>query len=137
MAFQSSAGPTEVDPLGSGNPGAGAERPLSPAGCPPSDTRGGEPLHQGRRLDRHLGQPRPDGRGGGPLIRRPREAIHVETPATPLKLGGRAGRLIFRLVLEDRVAVGVRCEGYAEVPEQSLHQPEVAVWSLPARRTGR
>ena len=83
------------------------------------------------------GNPAQTGEGVDRLIRRPREAIHVETPATPLKLGGRAGRLIFRLVLEDRVAVGVRCEGYAEVPEQSLHQPEVAVWSLPARRTGR
>ena len=44
----------------------------------------------------------------------------------PSELGGRAGGLIFRLVLEDRVPVGVQGEGNAEAPEQALHQPEVA-----------
>ena len=44
----------------------------------------------------------------------------------PSELGGRAGGLIFRLVLEDRVPVGVQGEGNTEAPEQALHQPEVA-----------
>ena len=48
----------------------------------------------------------------------------------PPELGGRAGWVIFRLVLEDRVPVGVQGEGNAAAPEQSLHQPEVAVGIL-------
>ena len=53
------------------------------------------------------------------------------------ELGGRAGGLIFRLVLEDGVAVGVQGEGYAEAPEQALHQQEVTAGCSHDRRTGR
>ena len=55
----------------------------------------------------------------------------------PSELDGRAGWLIFRLVLEDRAAVGVQGKGYAEAPQQALHQPEVAAGILHDRRTGR
>ena len=45
----------------------------------------------------------------------------------PSELGGRPSGLVFRLVLEDGVAVGIEGEGNAAAPEQVLHQQEVVV----------
>ena len=48
----------------------------------------------------------------------------------PAELGWRPGGLIFRTVLEDRMAVGVEGERNAAALEQSLHQQEVTAGIL-------
>ena len=52
----------------------------------------------------------------------------ADPAALPLNLvGGRASRLIFRPVFEDRVVVGVEGEGNAVASKQALHQQQVVV----------
>ena len=73
----------------------------------------GRPLHPSLRL-----------RGHG------ENQLYPQSLRCPSELSGRAGGLIFRLVLEDRVAVGVQGEGYAAAPEQALHQQEITAGIL-------
>ena len=54
----------------------------------------------------------------------------------PAELGCRPGELMFRTVLEDRVAVGVQGESNAAAPEQSLHQQEVTAGILLIAKEG-
>ena len=52
--------------------------------------------------------------------------LHPQLIQGPAGLGGRAGRLVFGAMLEDRMAVGVEGQGNAAAPYQALQQPEVA-----------
>ena len=52
--------------------------------------------------------------------------MHSQLIQGPAGLGGRAGRLVFGAMLEDRMAVGVEGQGNAAAPYQALQQPEVA-----------
>lgn len=54
----------------------------------------------------------------------------------PSELGCRPAGLIFRAVLEDRVAVGVEGEGDAAAPEQVLHQQKVVAAVFPLAKQG-
>ena len=54
----------------------------------------------------------------------------------PAELGCRPGELMFRTVLEDRVAGDVQGESNAAAPEQSLHQQEVTAGILLIAKEG-
>ena len=81
-------------------------------GCPSQPEFGDEPVLEGpsRPLHSSLG-----------LGRQGEYQLYAQFLHCPAELGGRAARLIFRPVLEDRVAVGVEGEGNAPALDQALY----------------